>query len=262
MFSFQQIDELVFREIPSSSISFQQPAPNQQDLIVELHDHVTMEGNLNPSASKARKRYGYQSPSKSTNSATTDHQGLGVGDSKDEHTQKKLVHREIERQRRQEMAKLYASLRGLLPLEFIKGKRSTSDHMHQAVNYIKHMQENIKVLSVKRDRLNKFVETSAGGSGTNTNESLMNQRVPNTVSISSCNVGIEIMINSCSIEDGFPLSRVLKAILKEGLNVITCTSTKVNERFLQSIQSEVIDDALSTDLSMLQQRLTTVANDY
>ncbi|KAI3749006.1 hypothetical protein L6452_12512 [Arctium lappa] len=198
MFSFQQIDELVFREIPPL-ISFQQPAPNQQDLIVELHDHVTMEGSLNPSANKARKRYGYQSPSK-TNSATTDHQGLGL-DSKDEHTQKKLVHREIERQRRQEMAKLYASLRGLLPLEFIKGKRSTSDHMHQAVNYIKHMQENIKVQSVKRDRLKKFVETSGGGtSGTNVNESLMNQ--------------------------------------------------------------QVIDDALSTDLTMLQQRLTTVANDY
>ncbi|KAJ9539697.1 hypothetical protein OSB04_026203 [Centaurea solstitialis] len=264
MFSFQQTDELVFREIPSS-ISFQQPATNQQDLIVELNDHhhVSMEGNLNPnSASKARKRYGYQSPSK-INSATND-QGLGVGDSKDEHTQRKLVHREIERQRRQEMAKLYASLRGLLPLEFIKGKRSTSDHMQQAVNYIKHMQENIKVLSVKRDQLKKFVEISggAGGSGTNTNESLMNQ-LPNIVSISSCNVGIfEIMINSCSIEDGFPLSRVLKAIVKEGLNVITCTSTKVNERFLHSIQSEAIDDSLAIDVSMLQQRLTTIANDY
>ncbi|KVI10057.1 transcription factor bHLH118-like [Cynara cardunculus var. scolymus] len=259
MFSFQQSDELGFHEIPST-ISFQQPAPNQQDLIVELHDHVTMEGNLNPSASKARKRYGYQSPSKA-NSATTD-QGLGVGDSKDEHTQKKLVHREIERQRRQEMAKLYASLRGLLPLEFIKGKRSTSDHMHQAVNYIKHMQENIKVLSGKRDRLKKFAETTAGGggSGTNTNESLMNL-VPNTVSISSCNDGIEILINSCSIEDGFPLSRVLKAIASEGLNVISCISTKVNERVFHSLQSEV-NDPLSTDLSMLQQRLTAVANDY
>lgn len=259
MFSFQQSDELVFRQIPST-ISFQQPAPNQQDLIVELHDYVTMEGNSNPnSASKARKRYGYQSPSK-TNSAISEGV-VGLGDCKDEHTQKKLVHREIERQRRQEMAKLYASLRGLLPLEFIKGKRSTSDHMQQAVNYIKHMQENIEVLSVKRDRLKKFVETSsAAGVGTNSNDSLTNQ-LPNTVSISSCNVGIEILINSCSIEDGFPLSRVLKATVKEGLNVISCTSTKVNDRFIHSIQSEV-NDPVSTDLSMLQQRLTIVANDY
>ncbi|CAH1438935.1 unnamed protein product [Lactuca virosa] len=257
MFSFQQSDELVFHEIPCS-ISFQQPATNQQDLIVELHNHVNMEGNSNISVSKARKRQGDQSPSSKPNSVTTDG---GEGDCKDEHTQRKLVHREIERQRRQDMAKLYASLRGLLPLEFVKGKRSTSDHMHQAVNYIKHMQESIKVLSVKRDRLKKDVETSVPGPMMNSNEKNVTHPFRNTVSISSCKGGIQILINSGSTEGGVPLSAVLKAITEEGLNIITCTSTKVNERLLLSIQSEANDQVL-TDLSMLQQRLTAVANDY
>ncbi|KAI3519531.1 hypothetical protein L1887_08727 [Cichorium endivia] len=256
MFSFQQSDELVFHEIPCS-ISFQQPASNQQDLIVELHDHVKMEGNSNISVSKARKRQGDQSPSSKPNSVTTD----GGGDCKDEQTQRKLVHREIERQRRQDMAKLYASLRGLLPLEFVKGKRSTSDHMHQAVNYIKHMQENVKVLSVKRDRLKKDVETSVSGPLTNSNEERLMNSIPNTVSISSWKGGIQIFINSCLIEGGFPLSAVVKAISEEGFNVITCTSTKVNERLLHSIQSEANNQVL-TDLSTLQHRLTAIANDY
>ncbi|XP_076923631.1 transcription factor bHLH118-like [Bidens hawaiensis] len=264
MFSFQHSDDLVFHQINIPLISFQQQATNQQDLVVKVHDHVPMEGSansINP-VTKARKLQGGQSPSSKPNSATTD-QGVELEDSKDEHTQRKLAHREIERQRRRDMAELFASLRGLLPLEFVKGKRSTSDHMHQAVNYIKHMQENIKVLSAKRDSIKKFVEAGVPGPVTNTKKEDTTDLLPNTVSISSFGGGVQIVVDSCLIEDGFPLSRVLKAISEEGYNVISCSCTNVKQRLIHSIQSEVNDNnPVSTDLSVLQQRLSAVANNY
>ncbi|PWA96221.1 Myc-type, basic helix-loop-helix (bHLH) domain-containing protein [Artemisia annua] len=241
MISFQQSGELVYHEIPST-ISFR----NQQDLMVNLHDRVTIDGNTNLAGSNKRKR-GRDHSSYKANSGIIGH---GVRDNKDEHMLRKLVHKEIERERRKNITKLYASLGALLPYEFIKGKRSISDRTLQVVNYIKHIQEKIETLSVKRDQLKKLV-------GMSVKENIMNK-----VSISSCNGRIvEIEINSCSIEDGFHLSKVLEAIVEEGLHIINYTFTKRNKRLLHSVQSEACDTTL-TDLSRLQQRLVSITNTW
>ena len=111
MISLHQSGELVYHEIPST-ISF----TNQQDLIANLHDRVTIDGNTNLAGSNKRKR-GRDLSSYKANSGIIVN---GVGDNKDEHMQRKLVHREIERERRKNITKLYASLGALIPYEFIK----------------------------------------------------------------------------------------------------------------------------------------------
>ncbi|XP_044468573.1 transcription factor bHLH126-like [Mangifera indica] len=169
-------------------------------------------------------------------------------------SEKKILRKEIERKRRQEMSMLNASLRSLLPLESIKGKRSASDHINEAVNYIKNLEKKIQGLSLKRDSLKNstFPETLEYGNATSSNH-LTNS----SVTVSPYCGGVEIVINSVLGEEGLLLSRVLEAVLEEGLDITRCVSTQTDDGFFHNIQSEV-EDLTRIDLCELQQKLNDV----
>ncbi|WMV26041.1 hypothetical protein MTR67_019426 [Solanum verrucosum] len=137
--------------------------------------------------------------------------------------QKRVLHRDVERHRRQEMSNLYATLRSHLPYESIKGKRSLPDDMQEAVNYIKNLENNIKELEIKRKKLEDLALCS----------SKEDKHFGDYVTINLCDCGVEILIN-----EKVPLSRVLEELVKRQLNVVNCVSTKVDERFLHRIQLE------------------------
>ncbi|XP_015073213.1 transcription factor bHLH118-like [Solanum pennellii] len=138
--------------------------------------------------------------------------------------QKKVLHRDVERHRRQEMSNLYATLRSHLP--YIKGKRSLPDDMQEAVNQIKNLENNIKELEIKRKKLEDLVLCS----------SKEDKHFGDYVKINLCDCGVEILIN-----ERIPLSRVLEELVKRQLNVVSCVSTKVDERLLHRIQIEESD---------------------
>ncbi|XP_012857558.1 PREDICTED: transcription factor bHLH125-like [Erythranthe guttata] len=161
---------------------------------------------------------------------------------------KKSAHRDIERQRRQEMSLLYSSLRSLLPLQYVKGKRAVSDHMHQAVIYIKHMQMKNEEMRIKIEKLNKLTnnvsETRSILEDRVIIEAAANSSPTYCVKINVCNGGgiNEILItSSSSIDNGsFSLSKVFVKLLQRGFNVISCVSTRVDNLFLHKIQIDEV----------------------
>ncbi|XP_014510613.1 transcription factor bHLH118 [Vigna radiata var. radiata] len=233
MFPFQRGNELVI-QFSNSPHHHQQHEISQQDLI--LDDYASLDDNLSgKNFSRTQSENLFYEPNKKNHDSN-------------EHM-KKMIHKEIERQRRQEMATCYASLRSLLPLQFIKGKRSISDHMNEAVNYIKHMQNNIKELVAKRDELKKLsnhsnMENSHEGLHTSCNF---------TVHENNDIIGIEI--TSGFIEERPKVSKLLQLLIQEGLEVVSCLSSEVNGRLLHSVQCEV-NSSNCVDLSELRRKIS------
>ncbi|QCD95118.1 Achaete-scute transcription factor-related [Vigna unguiculata] len=167
---------------------------------------------------------------------------------------KKWMHKETERQRRQEMGKLCNNLRSLLPLEYVKGKRSTSDHVHEAMNYINHLQDKVKQLQEKRDALLKVSNLS---SIVPENESSCATHLPPLVLVHPFPGGLEIICSHSFRKSVFPMSRLLDILHKEGLNVVNTTSIRRDGRFIHTIQSEDpnCSNMIDTDYSELQIKL-------
>ncbi|KAG6746413.1 hypothetical protein POTOM_050953 [Populus tomentosa] len=148
--------------------------------------------------------------------------------------EKKVARKEIERQRRQQMSTLHASLRNLLPLDSIKGKLSISDHMSVAVKYIKHLKSNIQDLSVKRDKLKNLSSSSTFEQGTE----ISDHNLLDSVTVRHYLDGLEIVLTRGPGEEGILLSRVLEAVLEEGFDVVGCTSTHKGQRHYTTIQCQ------------------------
>lgn len=166
-----------------------------------------------------------------------------------DHGDRKKKHREVERQRRQEMASLCASLRSKLPLEFIKGKRSTSDHMNEAVNYIKHLQAKIGELGFKRDELKSIHSLAALGSPCSNSSCLT------TFTVNSCCEIVEIVISQSIKEKDFLLSTVLDLLLQRGLDVVSCFSSQAYDKIVHTIRCELAYGNGSFDLTHLKGEL-------
>ncbi|XP_038877683.1 transcription factor bHLH118-like [Benincasa hispida] len=170
--------------------------------------------------------------------------------------ERKIMHRDLERERRKQMASLLTNLRSLLPLEFIKGKRTRADIVDEAVNYIEHLRGKISELQVKRYAILKRLNFESSSCD---NQCCNNLSSPSCVVIKPYSGGLEIVISNCIMEENFQLSGVMRVLFEQSIQIESCAATKVKERMLHTIQTKV-DDSSRIDLHELQQKLYQVCN--
>ncbi|RWR86582.1 transcription factor bHLH118-like protein isoform X1 [Cinnamomum micranthum f. kanehirae] len=239
-FHFQQGEELCFQTPSSLQQQNQQQQQQQQQAVQDFFV-------VGPPAA-----IGYRQPTIKFQKAQGRNMGAPITVA-DDHSNKKrkMMHRDVERQRRHEMATLYSSLRSLLPIEYLKatrpikltllsflimGKRSISDHMNEAANYIKHKQKKIQELTEQRDGLRRVVSTSSiRRCSLKINGSFS---LP-SVAVRRCLDGVEVVIGKVQLLDGVPLSMVIQVLEGEGLAVISCVLTNLNVQSAYTFQCEV-----------------------
>ncbi|KAG9452105.1 hypothetical protein H6P81_005009 [Aristolochia fimbriata] len=296
-FHFQQGDELCYQSNPNIIIPRNPPQQQQEQQIQQQIHQISP--STTTSSSKQLQPLPHQSGGprrKQVASSNVDDDEIKDEEEKNISKKKKIIHRDVERQRRHEMAMLYSSLRSLLPIEYLKGKRSISDHMNEAANYIRHQQKKIKELGEKREGLRRVVAvsnniiaasgTTSSSSSTTTNMScstdhdhvLMEGRLifkyMRSVIVRPCWIGVEVLISGFSREEA-PLSRLLALLLEAGLHVVSCTScvsssstttnttttsTSLLDHYLDNRVvyniQSEVGDEVLLDLSQLQQKLT------
>lgn len=108
--------------------------------------------------------------------------------------------------------------------------------MQIAVNYIRHLQKNIEELDNRRKQIKNSLDNLGAKNGSSSASYVHN----NFVTVNICQDGMEILINVNSHkEEMFPLSKVLRWLLLEGLNVVSCVNSKQDEWTLIRIQCQV-----------------------
>lgn len=112
-----------------------------------------------------------------------------------------------------------------------------SDHLHEAVKYIRHLKVKAQTLRDKREDLK-------GGSEVDRSSIPDIGKCADRVVVNACRDGVEVLIGVRGQEEGSSValstSRILKACMNEGLDVTSCISTQThNDKWVHCVQAQV-----------------------
>eukprot|EP00253_Pinus_taeda_P018183 PITA_18183 len=156
-------------------------------------------------------------------------------------TEDKRNHKMIERQRREEMKVLFSQLRSLLPEHNLRGKRTAAEEVLETVNYVCHLQQQVKELSAQREKMKVNSDQNARVSF----EKICNKTVSFggsdqdlAVKINSVGSGVQIWTNI--LERDIAYSDILLALEEDGLEVVSAASSAINNRVYHTIHAKVV----------------------
>lgn len=105
------------------------------------------------------------------------------------------------------------------------------------MKYIKHQSKKIDGLKDKRDKLKELLSNPS--SSKVIEDQCTHDYEQSSVTVKTCREGMEITVGT-TLRGDVPLSRILNILISEGMSIKSCISTRIHERLLHVIQSEVL----------------------
>lgn len=149
----------------------------------------------------------------------------------------------IERGRRKEMKFLFSQLRSLLPEENLRGKRTVSEQVLGAVNYVSHLQRKIEELSAQRElmKVNSYenAEFSFQKFCNKTPQRVGSDGEFPAVKINFVGSGVQIW--TYALEHEIAYSDILLTLEQRRLEVVNAASSAINNKVYHTIHAKVLD---------------------
>nr|XP_009792928.1 PREDICTED: uncharacterized protein LOC104239891 [Nicotiana sylvestris] len=115
------------------------------------------------------------------------------------------------------------------------------------------MRKNMEELACNRERLKEMRNICSSDHNSHLaapSSSMKSDDDQDRILVKKCKEGVEISVIS-NLEGGLALTKVLRVLMEEWLLVISCVSSKINQRSLHVVQSEV-NSRGDIDLARLQ----------
>lgn len=131
--------------------------------------------------------------------------------------------------------------------------------MQETVKYIRYMQSKIQELSDKREEL-KILSNNQNSDMVEMETLNSSKRDKVLVRARNGSGGIQVVLDTAT-QHRLPLSNILEALIEQGLEILSCNSNKINDRFLHTIESEPVFTSAqcpTIDISDLQYKLTNL----
>ncbi|MED6173725.1 hypothetical protein PIB30_062336 [Stylosanthes scabra] len=158
----------------------------------------------------------------------------GHGSQPSSSTTNKVERRLIEKNRRNHMKMLYSKLNSLLPNYNPKEALPLPDQVDEAINYIKNLEEKVKMAKEKKEGLLGRKRTrGVGGDGSGCSSTK-----PPQLEVHEMGSCLEIVM-TCGLENQFIFYEIIRILNQENIDVKTSNSTLQGDSMLHVIHAEV-----------------------